>query len=435
MMKKVLMIVVIVYMMCLLSPGILSAGESSQTFKLSFSERFRLVGWDNSIGLSDDSSDTRAFTRHRTSIMGQWFPHKDIELALKLTNEFRYYLSPKDREFNFHEVIFDQLYVKWKNPGKLPLTLTLGRQNIILGEGFVVMDGNPLDGSRSIYFNAARLDYQLNQNHRLTAFYINQPETDTLLPVINDRDQWLIEQPEQGLGLYYSGKLKKTGIEAYIIRKDIEETGNRPVSSGINTLGARVGHPLGAKLSFTVEGAYQWGTYQVYSHPASDQRGMGGYFHLDYRVADNIPLFRQLTFGGIYLSGDDPGTEEREGWDPLFSRWPKWSESYIYTQINERGVAYWTNLNSLYVSFLMDVTKPMKLRLTWHHLTANKIDIDSFPGGTGKTRGDLIIGRLDFRVNKYTTGHFVWEYFDPGDFYFAGADAAHWLRFELMFKI
>jgi len=29
----------------------------------------------------------------------------------------------------------------------------------------------------------------------------------------------------------------------------------------------------------------------------------------------------------------------------LYSRWPKWSELYIYSQVPEKGVAYWTNLN------------------------------------------------------------------------------------------
>jgi hypothetical protein len=292
------------------------------------------------------------------------------------------------------------------------------------------MDGHPLDGSRSIYFNAVRADFHLKKDHMLTAFYSYQPETDTLLPVIHDLDQPLIEQPEQGLGLYYSGKFSKTGLEAYFIRKDIDDTAERPAASGINTLGARAIHPFTAQLSFTMEGAYQFGTWGDFNREA-----LGGYFHLDYRFKDSIPLVRTLTLGGIYLGGDNPQTQDNEGWDPVFARWPKWSESYIYTQVREKAVAYWSNLNSLYFSVLMDITAPMTLQLTWHRLTANEVKPTSFPGGSGKTRGDLIIGKLEFRINKYTTGHFLWEYFKPGSFYFAGADAAHWLRFEVLFKI
>ncbi|MCP5103409.1 MAG: alginate export family protein, partial [bacterium] len=309
-MKYVLIAAVIVLM---LSGGILNAEKEKSTskFKISFSERFRFVGWDNAVNLDGDAGDGFAFTRHRTSLMGQWFPNQDMEFAVKLTNEFREYLAPKNRDFTIHEIIFDQLYLKWKNVGTLPLTLTVGRQNIILGEGFVVMDGHPLDGSRSIYFNALRADYRFGKKHRLTAFFMYQPVTDNILPVINSKDAPLIEKPEQGLGLYYSGSFNKTRLEAYLIRKDVDGTDDRPVESGINTLGARVIFPLVSQLSLTVEGAYQFGSYGDF-----DRAAMGGYFHLDYKVGENVPLLKKVTFGGIYLSGDDPATEKVEGWDP-----------------------------------------------------------------------------------------------------------------------
>ncbi len=40
--------------------------------------------------------------------------------------------------------------------GGMPLTATVGRQDIIEGVGWLVMDGTPLDGSRTVYFDAAR---------------------------------------------------------------------------------------------------------------------------------------------------------------------------------------------------------------------------------------------------------------------------------------
>ena len=437
-MKNPVWIMMMICILWLLPAANLKAEEATPKLKFSFIERLRFVSWDNTINLLEKSSDTRTFTRHRTSVMAQWFPNPDIEVAVKLTNEFRYYLAPKQIDFEIHEIFFDQLYFRWKNPGKLPLTLTLGRQNIILGEGFIVMDGHPLDGSRSIYFNATRVDFQLNKNHTLTAFFTYQPETDDILPIINDQDQPLVESQEKGIGLYYTGKLNKTGIEGYFIRKDTDASEIRPASSGINTVGARVSHPLTERLSFTIEGAIQFGTQQPLSDVPGikvDRKALGGYFHLDYTFAEAVPLLEKLTLGGIYLSGDDPGTPDIEGWDPVFSRWPKWSESYIYTQIRENSVGYWSNLNSLYVSVLMDITKPMTLQFTFHHLTANEFSPGSLTAGGGKIRGNLVIGKLEFPINKYFTGHFLWEYFKPGNFYFVRADAAHWLRFELLFKI
>lgn len=423
--RTVLVLLVII----MITAGPAAADKPGKKFKLGLTERFRFVSWDNTITLDDSSGDAFSFTRHRTSLSAQWFPMENLELGIKFTNEFRYYMSPKNRDFNLHEVIFDQLYVKWKKIGSLPLTLTLGRQNIIMGEGFVVLDSNPLDGSRSIGFNAVRFDYNLNKNHTLTAFYTYQPDTDDLLPVINSKDQPMVDQPEHGMGLYWVGNFNKTRIDAYVIRKNIDDTGTKPVDAGINAFGARVSLPLANKLSLTAEATYENGKIGTI-----DQTGLGGYFHLDYKFGGDVPFFNTLTLGGIYYSGDDPETEEYEGWEPLFARWPKWSESYIYTLIIENGVAYWSNLNSIYLSCLMDVMDSMKLRLTWHHLGANQTGTGNFTAGDGKSRGDLFIGRLDFRINKHTTGHFVWEHFNPGDFYFEGADAAHWLRFELMFK-
>ncbi|HLP45926.1 MAG TPA: alginate export family protein [Candidatus Kapabacteria bacterium] len=413
--------------------GILNAEEPANglsKWQINFSERFRMESWDNAVNLDKNAGDATAYTRNRTSLSLRWLPKGDLEFSVKLTNEFRNYLTPKTNKFKFHEVFVDLLYVKWADVARLPLTFTLGRQNITLGEGFVVMDGSPLDGSRSIYFNAVRADYRFNDKHGLMAFYCYQPEIDDILPIINSQDAPMLEQPEQGFGLYYTGKFNKSSLEIYTLKKDIKGTLKRPIKSDIYSFGARLILPLVPRLSITGEGAYQFGTYGDF-----DRSAVGGYFHLDYKIDEKIPLVRTLTLGGIYLGGDDPATTEIEGWDPLFSRWPKWSESYIYTLIREHSVAYWSNLNSLYVSLLLDFTERMNLVLTWHHLGANERNLAAFPGGSGNARGDLLIGRLDFIINRYFSGHFLWEHFSPGNFYFKEAARYNWLRFELMYKI
>ncbi|MGE5343069.1 MAG: hypothetical protein ACM3SY_16465 [Candidatus Omnitrophota bacterium] len=80
------------------------------------------------------------------------------------------------------------------------------------------------------------------------------------------------------------------------------------------------------------------------------------------------------------------------------------------------------------------LTDPITLRLTWHHLMANQILPGFSMAGTGKTRGNLIAGRLEYPINSNATAHLVWEYFNPGSYYFAGADAANWFRCELLFR-
>jgi hypothetical protein len=406
------------------------AGETAPArFTLSLAERFRFEAWDNAINLDDASAEGFAYTRNKTTLGIRWLVAKNLEVTAKVTNEFRVYLAPKDRAFTWHEVFFDDLFVKWRIPSRLPLTVTAGRQDIFLGEGFVVADGTPLDGSRSFYFNAVRFDYDLQADHKLTFFLHAMDRTDRFLPVLNDRAQALVEQPERALALYYSGGLRKLKLDAYLIRKWVTAPDPGTVRSRINTWGARAQWPVLAPLLLTVEGALQAGSYGEAGRAA-----FGGISHLDFTPHWRFPWLKTLMLGGIYLSGDDPGTARKEGWDPVFSRWPKWSEGYIYTLIRESRIAYWSNLNSIYGSLLFDFGARANAALTLHRLGAIEPQPGEFPGGTGRKRGTLLVGRLNFTVSRTLSGHLQWDHFEPGDFYRPGASDFNWLRFEFLFR-
>ncbi|HUU04672.1 MAG TPA: alginate export family protein [Patescibacteria group bacterium] len=408
--------------------------DANPRLQLFFWERIRQESWDNTMSLNDSGSDSSAYLRLRTSLGGQWRPDRTWEVNLRLTNENRLYLAPKSdpklkKNYDFNEVFIDLLNVKWKNPGRLPLTVTLGRQELMLGEGFLIFDGGPLDGSRSAYFNGLRLDYSLKNRNNLTFFFVRQPRTDTLLPLINDKEQPLLEQEEQGLGFYFSGRLKKTALDAYLFRKDTFQNGLLPAGA-LHVAGSRAVVPFTEKLSLTGEGALQLGTL------GDNQRsGLGGYFHLDYKGAWRFPLPAQLTLGGIYLSGDDPETARHEGWDAAFSRWPKWSDSLIYLMARETRVADWTNFISLYANLLFEPLEKVKLNLSWHRLTApQKTPPSALLSGSGRSRGDLFIVKIMIDIGKNLAGRFIWENFRPGNFYFAGADSYNWIQFELFFR-
>jgi len=402
-------------------------------FSFDFSHRFRFVARENTIYLDSSKDSKSTFTRFRTSLGTTFFPADWLEFRLKLTNEFRIYMVP-DRNFNLNEFIVDNLYVKLKRPGSLPLSFTLGRQNIMLGEGFVVMDGHPLDGSRSQYFNAARMDLFLQEGQKLILFYAFQPEKDNFLPVLNDLNQPLIEQPEEGFGFYYTGRLGRISLDSYVIRKNIRSTKDRPISSEINTSGVRLIVPLAQRFSLSGEAAYQSGTYGGFGRSA-----FGGYLNCDWKIGSVFPLPSFFSVGGIFLSGDDHATEKMEGWDPLFSRWPKWSASFIYTLIPEYGgrVAYWSNFVSLYETLKFKIAGPVEAVFTYHYLMAPRasVKMGSFPGGGGKTRGGLLISKLIFKISPSLTGHIWWERFDPGNYYQAEADTSNWFRVELIIKL
>jgi hypothetical protein len=419
--------------------GVLAAGlavvpasaedKPAPRLKLIFVERFRFEAWDNAANLDDAAGDNFGYTRNRTTLGLRWLAAKNIEILGKVTNEFRVYLAPKDRAFNWHELFFDNLTVKWAIPGRLPFTITAGRQDINLGEGFVIADGTPGDGSRSYYFNALRVDADLRKDHKLTFFVHAQETSDRYLPVINERPQALAEQPERALALYYTGSFGKTKLDAYAIRKTTGETEPWPVAERIDTFGLRGQAPLASRLSLTAEGALQTG-----AHGDAGRSAFGGIVHLDYDITGALPLLKTVVFGGIFLSGDRPGTEKIEGWDPIFSRWPKWNESYIYTLTRESRQSYWSNLTSLYASLALDFGSRSDGSLMFQRMGAVEAQPGVFPGGTGLGRGTLLKSRLNYKISKFLTGRVIWEHFLPGSFYFPGAASYNWLQFEMIFR-
>ncbi len=399
-----------------------------------FWERVRQESWDNTLSLDESAADTSAYLRLRTGLGAYWRPGKAWEFHLRLTNENRVYMAPKldprfKSDFNIHEVFFDQLSLRWRGKGSRPLTVTAGRFDMMLGEGFLLMDGGPLDGSRSGYFNGLRLDCPLKNKNSLTFFFVRQPRTDTLLPVVNDREQAMIEQEEQGVGLYFTSQAKRTGLEAYLFRKDTFAFAALPAGA-LHVAGGRVAHPFSEKLSLTAEAALQLGTLGDRS-----RRGLGGYFHLDHRPGRRFPVPAQLTLGGIWLSGDDPATPRYEGWDAAFSRWPNWSDSLIYLQARETRVADWVNFASLYAGAVFEPAERVKVHLTWHRLSApEKTAPSALLSGAGGDRGWLAIARAAYDVSRHLSGRLIWEYFRPGGFYRAGADPYHWVQFEMFFR-
>jgi hypothetical protein len=164
-------------------------------------------------------------------------------------------------------------------------------------------------------------------------------------------------------------------------------------------------------------------------HPASDIRAWGAQTSVKKSFAHATKP--SLLLGWTGLSGDDPATATNENWDPLFSRYPKWSELYIYTQGSERGPAYWTNLSMWQAEARLTPVKPLDLRATYYRMDA----FHRFPGkpaiyASGTHRGDLYEARADLKVNDNWRGHVVGEYLAPGGFY-TGTDAGWFFRAEV----
>jgi hypothetical protein len=351
---------------------------------------------------------------------------------LGFNNESRKIYTP-DTPMKLDEIVFETLYLDYRFSDRV--SARLGRQDIRRGDGFLALDGGPLDGSRTAYMNALDVTCALGAS-KLELFAVSDPYRDLYLPVINDKKKSLIETDEIALGLYFTaGGQPQTALEGYYFLK-WEQDDTRSAASvayqedrSVHTLGGRVTRQLGSGWTAAAELAGQAGSQDpsldilAWAATASAKKAF---------AAASKP---SLSLAYIGLSGDDRETEKIEAWDPLFSRWPKWSELYIYSLAGEKGAAYWSDLNALQAEFTIAPVKPLTLRATYYRLGA----FHPWPGkpavyAGGKTRGDLYQVRADLKVNDSWRGHVVGEWLQPGSFY-VGSDGGWFLRAEVIFTL
>lgn len=418
-------------------PSVASSADSPTTakqprLKFTYTQRMRIETFDNATWLSSDSLAGSSYFRNRVSLLAQWRPTGKSEFAVKLTNETRYYFVPEKKTTDFDQLFVDQFYARIDSLGRKPFTLQIGRQNIDFGEGLLVMDGGPLDGSRSAYFNALRVDWTVRPGQTVTLATVYQPRWDGLFPVLHDHNRYkaMTEQTETGFMLHYSRPLGKGIVQAYLLRKQATAYNTFP-RIDLNCLGGRVKLPVVPQLTATSEGAIQFGR-----RGGKDQLSFGGYAYADYATGWPRLLPKSITVGGIFLSGDRLSTDKYEAWDPLWGRWPKWSESYAVVLGKERAPTYWSNMASVFARTVIGITPVIDLSVDFHHLTAPRL-VDparAFPGGNGRTRGNLVIIYLTYKAEKNLAGHVLYESFKPGDFYAPTASPCGWMRMEVVLK-
>lgn len=257
------------------------------------------------------------------------------EVEARLCSEFRQITTP-DTPLNYDEIVLDRLLYRYQaSPAAM---LTLGRQDIAWDDGFLVMDGTPLDGSRSAYMNALRVE--LTREGRalsaIEAFAAHNPATDDL--VLWDDDipsRRLTDADETAAALRLRAR---PGQFALIWKRERDPDHARPALDAW-TLGYRI-ERTHRSAGLLGEIALQ---YQDWSAPAKTS---GLAWAMQARVRRNLRSSSRLDFGFYAYSG--------RGGDQLafrtpWGRWPKWSELMLYRLIGEGGVGAWANLAAPFI--------------------------------------------------------------------------------------
>jgi len=105
--------------------------------------RLRAI-YDNNLGLDKHAAGHERFwQRYRARVWTSVSRIDNLHFNIRLVTEPRYFCRPGTMEEQLirHEGIFDQFNVAWNKAFGLPLKLTIGRQDIKLGDGWLVGDG------------------------------------------------------------------------------------------------------------------------------------------------------------------------------------------------------------------------------------------------------------------------------------------------------
>ncbi|NLX12672.1 MAG: alginate export family protein [Phycisphaerales bacterium] len=396
--------------------------------------RLREVYINNAINLDKHNPDHEIhWQRQRARWWTTIAPVEDVEFNMRIAWEGKHFDKPKSFEnWQPTSTVFDLLNLKLSRIGGSPFTIQAGRQELMLGDRWLVMDGTPLDGSSTLYFDAIRLigDFESIDTRFELIYLENDAEQKNWFRPLCDRDLYVVEQDETGVIAWLTNtSLPRTQLDAYYIYKKGTQATPRGYDAEIHTFGFMGEHGFADRWKFRGNLAGQFGRKNDATLCA-----LGSLNRLSYELKDAWNSRLRLDYE--YLSGDDPDTETNEAFDILWGRWPRFSEMYIYNNIGEGGrIGDMTNLHRIGFGWTGNPSKKMELCADYHLLFADQNTYAGTSGfsNSGCFRGQLLTALMKYQFNRFLSGHLVSEFFFPGDYYSNERnDPACFLRAEIM---
>ncbi len=396
--------------------------------------RMRAI-WDRNVRSLDETAagNERFWQRYRGRLWTTSTLAENLKLNFGMAWEMRNYCRPEGlRNTDFDEVVFETLNIEWSKAFSLPLTVKVGRQNLVDLNDWLFNDGTPLDGTRTSYFDAARFTYDLKEyKTTVDAVYIGQySDSDKWLPPINDHaDRHLIENNERAVVLYAKNKsLDKTQIDGYYIWRQTRRELANGWDSDLSTIGGRVAGDIDKNWKYYTELASQVG-----SKDGFDVSALGANSRLSYFLNDG--LNNNFRVGYEYRSA---GHHPRENFDILWGRCGQCNNIYQgCLDALENNAAMFSNMHRVNFGWSCDPTKKLTLNGDYHLLFADDNQSDDLGARFSKSgclRGHLFAGLLKYKFNEHISGHLIGELLLPGDYYTdMSNDPAIFVRYELVF--
>ena len=339
--------------------------------------RLRGEGFDNVLDLSDARSDNFTFYRMRPRLWVDARPREGLRLFFRLADEYRWGRGEKvsgtrdpETKIGIDNAWADVRIVDGVN-------VRFGRQDLMYGEGFLIFDGTPADGSSSAYFDAAVASWEGGRSGAKVDLLMAKIAEVGFAPGPDDEDFYALYARQDPGEVYLLHRNQRASLRfgpgaGY---PDIFHLGRKTTA-----IGARYARLPEAGFHLAAEGAYE-----LIEDAGIDVLEQSGHAYGAYARGGFTGGARKLgvELAAVYLSGDDPESK-LQGWDGFYSEWPKYSEGYIYTvadgitRIRPEDAGSWTNLNAYWIEGRATPAKRVRVSLRATQLLAPEND------GTGQ---------------------------------------------------
>jgi hypothetical protein len=377
------------------------------------------------------------YLRNRTRIWGCIELSENMMLYGRIANQLRKYSSKDGDDDGLYdykagdEVYIDNLYLDWHKIADSNWSLRLGRQDFVLGNGLIVLEGTPYDAGRSIYFDGVVAKWA-KEDRSLTLFSFYNDYKDRLLPIINDQDRPLRAGNQWVLGANWTQALTSSAnLDLYTVHVEMDDdTFQAPASKGnaddnltLDTVGLRLFGNLSGQTSYSLEMARQFGELS----DTADFTGMIVDARLAYQLPETVCFQPKLSCRYTFMSGnDDKSTDEYEGYYPILAGYPMFEEEVtLFTFKDFTGVpGSYSNLNRLETRAALRLNARTSLAVAWALLVAERGET-----GSGDTYGQSLYANLKVKVTDALSLGLQACGFFAGDYYADGQDG-EWVRFQ-----
>ncbi|NOX97333.1 MAG: alginate export family protein [Nitrospirae bacterium] len=264
----------------------------------------------------------------------------DVGAVVRLINERDWNATAGGDGTGKEDIALDLGYITLDNMFGYPVKATLGRQDILFGEGFLIGDGFNGVSNSNLYYGSTESIRTAFDALRVT--YSAAPYTVDLFTA----------KIHEGFASSLNGDTNLSGVNVNYAYLDIATfdlgyfvklDGNTGSTKDNNTkaLSLRGEGEIPSIPGLTVKGEYVWETGKVItSSNTQDRDANGWYLGAEYALQDNT---YQPYFGATYvfLSGEDTTTNDREQFDALYSDYQDFGTIASLKGLNDTNLKAW----------------------------------------------------------------------------------------------